>query len=293
VEFHKVLNLDNEPIREAFATILQSVYLPSCTHALCLLSDYLRALCGPKPIIARQRFTDQSQVFAFSTRFSNIIPMEISKRTWNVTQDEIDSIIDMRPQALIITDTFGSIACKTPRITTIFDGAHTIGLPYREGCLATVLSFAPSKIVTGGEGGAILTNDAGLVNYCRDRAQFGRPSEFSAVILNWQLDVLASILDDRKRVAEEYIDALGKDFQFQEIDFATNWSRVGMLVKSESVRKKITDSLNTRKYYVPLTPTEPVRGRVNDTDLVYERMVVLPNYDGLDTGEIIRTVRAV
>lgn len=108
--------------------------------------------CGAKPVFAD-----------INPKTYNIDPESIKKRITNKTKAVI--AVDFTGQAVEI-DAIKEI-CKEHGLLFIEDAAHSIATKYKGqqvGSLAdmTCFSFHPVKTVTGGEGGAILTNDKEL-----------------------------------------------------------------------------------------------------------------------------------
>lgn len=108
--------------------------------------------CGAKPIFA-----------------------DINPNTYNIDPDSIRANITENTKAVVAVDFTGQAVqideirdiCKEYNLTFIEDAAHSIATKYKGkqvGSLAdmTCFSFHPVKTVTGGEGGAILTNDEAL-----------------------------------------------------------------------------------------------------------------------------------
>lgn len=88
------------------------------------------------------------------------------------------------------------------------DGCH-VGLFGRLG----VLSFHPRKIITTGEGGAIITNDSSVAEKCRRLSNHGhlqepglnyRLSDLHAAVGLAQMNKLTAILDHRRRLVRVY-----------------------------------------------------------------------------------------
>src|SRR5207244_12255911 len=84
-------------------------------------------------------------------------------------------------------DALRAIADPAPggRLTTIADASHSLGATRegrRVGTLAdmTVLSFHPAKILTTGEGGAVLTDDDDLAARLRRFRNHGIATELAA-----------------------------------------------------------------------------------------------------------------
>ena len=100
---------------------------------------------------------------------------DINPDTYNIDPDSIRACITERTKAVIVVDFTGQAVqndeiraiCDEYGLVFIEDAAHAIGTKYKGkqvGSLAdmTCFSFHPVKTITGGEGGAILTNDEAL-----------------------------------------------------------------------------------------------------------------------------------
>ena len=96
---------------------------------------------------------------------------DIDPETYNIDPGKVEAAITPATKAVVAVDYTGqSVAldplreiCKKHGLILIEDGAHVIGTKYKgqpNGSLSdmTTLSFHPVKTVTGGEGGAVLTN---------------------------------------------------------------------------------------------------------------------------------------
>lgn len=102
---------------------------------------------------------------------------DINPETYNIDSDSIRKCITSRTKAIIAVDFTGQVVeadkirkiCDEYGLLFIEDAAHSIGSSYngtKVGNIAdiTTFSFHPVKTITGGEGGAVLTNDENLYN---------------------------------------------------------------------------------------------------------------------------------
>lgn len=100
---------------------------------------------------------------------------DINPNTYNIDPKSVQEKITEHTKAVVAVDYTGQAVeldelmelCHAKGITLIEDGAHSIGTKYKGkgvGSIAdmTTFSFHPVKTVTGGEGGAVLTNDPAL-----------------------------------------------------------------------------------------------------------------------------------
>ena len=100
---------------------------------------------------------------------------DIDPETYNIDPEKVAQAVGPKTKAIVAVDYTGQSAkldelleiCRKNGLTLIEDGAHVIGTRYRgrpNGSIAdmTTFSFHPVKTVTGGEGGAVTTNDESL-----------------------------------------------------------------------------------------------------------------------------------
>ena len=96
---------------------------------------------------------------------------DINEKTYNISPDSIEEHITSATKAVVAVDYTGQAVeldriqdiCKKHKLVLIEDAAHSIGTKYNGkgvGSIAdmTTFSFHPVKTITGGEGGAVLTN---------------------------------------------------------------------------------------------------------------------------------------
>lgn len=97
---------------------------------------------------------------------------DINPETYNINPDSVAKCVTEKSKAVVAVDFTGQSVeldsimqlCRDKNMILIEDGAHVIGTKYKgrpNGSIAdmTTLSFHPVKTVTGGEGGAVLTNN--------------------------------------------------------------------------------------------------------------------------------------
>ena len=96
---------------------------------------------------------------------------DINENTYNIDPAHVERLTTERTKAVVAVDFTGQSVeldrllthCRKHNLVLIEDGAHVIGTSYKgrmNGSIAdmTTMSFHPVKTVTGGEGGAVLTN---------------------------------------------------------------------------------------------------------------------------------------
>ena len=175
---------------------------------------------------------------------------DINPETYNIDPECVKKLTTSRTKAVVAVDYTGqsveldelSEHCHANGITLIEDGAHVIGTKYKgwmNGSIAdmTTFSFHPVKTVTGGEGGAVLTNNEDLYKklllyrshgITRDESLMQNPSDgpwyyeqidlgfnyrmtdIQAALIISQLDKLPMFSERRKEIVKRYNEAFSK-----------------------------------------------------------------------------------
>ncbi len=175
---------------------------------------------------------------------------DINPRTYNIDPDSVKDKITDKTKAVVAVDFTGQAVeldslikiCKEKNILLIEDAAHSIGTKYNGkpvGSIAdmTTFSFHPVKTVTGGEGGAVLTNDENLYkklllyrahgitresdmleneshgSWYYEQIDLGynyRITDIQCALILSQLDKLDSFSDRRNKIVAKYNEAFSK-----------------------------------------------------------------------------------
>jgi len=214
----------------------------SCTHALEMAALLLD--CGPEDEVIVPSFTFVSTANAFALRGARLVFADIRPDTLNLDESRLESLITPRTKAIVVVH-YAGVACEMDSILAIAsrrgiqvveDNAHGLFSRYKGaytgtlGCLATQ-SFHETKNFTCGEGGALVINDAELVERAlvirekgTNRNRFFRgeidkytwvalgssylPSDLLAAFLCAQLEARETIQEKRRRVWHRYCDSL-------------------------------------------------------------------------------------
>lgn len=196
---------------------------------------------------------------------------DINSETYNIDPASVAKCVTEKSKAVVAVDFTGQSVeldsiiqiCRDKNMVLIEDGAHVIGTKYKgrpNGSIAdmTTLSFHPVKTVTGGEGGAVLTNNEEyfqkLLLYrahgiTRDESLLENPSDgpwyyeqialgynyrmtdIQAALIISQLDKLEIFSKRRKEIVAKYNEAFSK-------------------ISSIIVQKEIAESDTTRHLYI-------------------------------------------
>ena len=170
--------------------------------------------------------------------------VDIEPQTLNVDVDKLAAKINDRTKAVVAVETFGHPGgmielegvCRRHELTMIEDcceglGGHANGRAGDPKSRAVgsfgragVFAFYPNKQITTGEGGMIVTDDDSFADLCSSLRNQGRDgmewlahkrlgynyrlSEINAAIGSVQMDRLPELLENRRRVANLYMERL-------------------------------------------------------------------------------------
>jgi dTDP-4-amino-4,6-dideoxygalactose transaminase len=270
----------------------------SCTAALEMSAILLGGEPGGEVIVPS--FTFVSTANAFATHGFRPVFADCRSDTFNIDERGLERLITPRTRA-IVTMHYGGVACDMDRIleiagrhrlAVIEDNAHGLFGKYKGRPLGTfgpvaTQSFHETKNLTCGEGGAIVINDASLIERAEiarekgtDRSRFFRGqvdkytwvdigsnylcSEFQAAALSAQLDGAADIQAKRRAIWDRYDShlrewAAAHGVQMQVVPaLAAHPSHLfALLMPSAAARKELIDHLASQGilavfHYVPL-----------------------------------------
>ena len=270
----------------------------SCTHALEMSALLLQLKPGDEVIVPA--FTFVSTANAFVLHGAKPVFADVRSDTLNLDERQLASLITPRTRAIVPVH-YAGIGCEMDEIMrvarahgvpVIEDNAHGLFAKYKHrylgtfGCLATQ-SFHETKNFTCGEGGALLINDASLIDRAEiirekgtDRSRFFRgqvdkyswrdvgssflPSGILAAFLLEQLHAREQIQATRKRIFERYASALDAWAREYGVTFPTvpehceqAYHMFYMLLPSFADRSALIAHLKTANitatfHYVPL-----------------------------------------
>lgn len=159
----------------------RALLTPSGTHALEMAALLLDV--GPSDEVIIPSFTFVSTANAFVLRGARPIFADVRPDTLNLDERLLPGLVSERTRAIVVMH-YAGVACEMDAITRLAsergiaiveDNAHGLFGSYRGrplgtfGCMAAQ-SFHETKNVTSGEGGALIVNDAALI----DRAEIVR-----------------------------------------------------------------------------------------------------------------------
>lgn len=207
----------------------------SCTTALHLALKALDIGPGDEVLCPDLTFIAPANMIVLSGAEPCLV--DIDPETLAIDPDLIEKKINERTKAIIVVHQFGHAApmdeimviAKKHNLKVIEDNAESIGGKYKGRLLGTFgdlscFSFFGNKIITTGEGGAILTNNEELAIKCRELRDHGmakdrkyyhndlgynyRMTNMQAAIGLAQVEKLDDILNLRMKQMKSYYDKL-------------------------------------------------------------------------------------
>jgi len=163
--------------------------------------------------------------------------VDIDNKTLNIDLDKIDAVVTPKTKAIVAVETFGHPGgmieleqfAQSHELMLLEDSCEGFGgrldqRPIGSFGRASCFAFYPNKQITTGEGGMIVTDDDNFAAMCRALRNQGRDgmawlahqrlgynyrlSEINAALGLAQTKRLDEILENRRRVAHEYIQRL-------------------------------------------------------------------------------------
>lgn len=224
---------------------------------------------GPGDEVVCPALTWPSPAHAVLGLGATLVLADVDPHEWNMTGATLAPALGPRTKAVIAIEQFGNPARHAELlrlaagIPLIVDAACSLGSSYAgapcgsHGLIACT-SFHPRKVITTGEGGACLTDDAQLAARLRTLRNHGQlePGRFACASGNYrltelqgaigsvQLTKLESICTARRRLAARIMGALpGLAFQRAPAEGVENRQTLGLLVGPEGGGSAARDAL--------------------------------------------------
>jgi perosamine synthetase len=260
--------------------------------------------------------------------------------TWNIDTSQIEARITPRTKAIMVVHIYGLPVDMDPvldlagryGLKVIEDAAEMIGQTYKGrpcgsfGDVST-FSFYPTKHVTTGEGGMIVTNDAALADECRSLRNlcFQAKKRFVHERLGWnlrmtnlqaaiglaQLERLAEFEARKRRMGARYTERLQgipAQLPLAQAEYAQNAYWVyGMVLDDtvpfdaeEAMRRLGEKGIGTRPFFCPMhmQPVFNRRGLFNGdrfpvAERIYARGFYIPSGMALTDAQIDEVVDGI
>ncbi len=310
----------------------------ACQSGTAALHIALQALgVGPGDEVVVPAFTWPSAAHAVVNVGAEPRFIDIDPETLNLDVGALESVITAKTKALLPIHQFGIPApmrevmrvANAHGLRVIEDAACAIGSVCEDGLAGTIgdvgcFSFHPRKVVTTGEGGAVISGDPSLINGLRIWRNHGqdpsrglerfvacgvnyRMAELCAAIGIAQVERLGAILEHRRRLGRRYIAGLedvrgvsvplgvqseGNNFQSFVIDVGVE--------RRDRFMKRLLDAgvQNTiGTYAVPEQPVWRERGisatGFANASAAMRRLITLPLHERMNEPDIDTVVAAV
>lgn len=265
--------------------------------------------------------------------------IDMDPETFAVKPEDVEAAITPDTAAIVVVHIGGIVTHRMPELLAIAarrglplleDAAHAHGSSFegvRAGAfgLAGAFSFYPTKVMTSGEGGMIVTNDDRIAEEARiyrdqGKASFTvnahvrlgynwRMSEPHAIIGLKHLERLPQMIADRRRIAAYYDRALASFNNLDVVrpaeDGVSNYYKYMAVLRESRDRKALKMELRERygvslsgEVYEEPLHRQPVFAAYATRELpVAEdycaRQICLPVYSGMDEAEAQQVVEAL
>ena len=236
----------------------------SCTSALHLSLLSLGLKKGDEIICPSLSFIAPANMILLSN--FKIVFVDIDINTLNIDINRIENRITKKTKAILFVNQFGhpadidklKILKKKYNLKLIEDNAESLGGKYKNKLNGThgdisTMSFFANKIVTTGEGGAILTNNLKYYKLCKEMRDHGmslkkkyfhtrlgfnyRMTNLQAAIGVTQFDEIDKIISIRQRQQDYYYNLLNEERYFTKRKFK-NWCTPVHWLMTITLKKK-------------------------------------------------------
>jgi dTDP-4-amino-4,6-dideoxygalactose transaminase len=304
-------------------TVKECVAVSSCTSGLMMV---LRAL-GLSGEVIVPSFTFFATGHAILWNGLRPVFADCDPGTWCVSPAHIERKITERTGAIVAVHMYGN-PCEIPALERIarnhglklvFDAAHAFGSAYRGVPIgsfgdAEVFSLSPTKLLVGGEGGLVTTNDATLAGAIRAMRNYGdlgaynpewlglnaRMPEFNAALALNGLPLVPAKVQRRNLIARMYTDILsslpGLGFQSVDPRDTTTYKDYSIHITSEILgmtRDALAaalsaENIDTKMYFYPPLHQQSLYSRfhnhrndLSQTESISNGILSLPIYESL------------
>lgn len=316
-----------ERVAKSYLEVDNVVAVSSCTLGLILT---LKALGITGEVIVPS-FTFSATGHAIYWAGATPVFVDCSNRDWNISLESVEKAISHRTEAILAVHIFGNPSpvhaldeiSQKNGLKLIFDAAHAFGA-----CIsgkpaggfgdAEVFSLSPTKLVTGGEGGLLATNNGELAEFVKKLRNYGDKGNYDCLApgINARMEELnaAMILEgipladpeiiSRQRLAALYREELSwvPGITFQEVhpenhhtykDFTILIDPDEFGMNRDSVYSLlIKENIQTKKYFYPPLHMQsayqnlPQRAmELGVTEKISKNVLTLPLYSQLgETG---------
>jgi perosamine synthetase len=282
-----------ERFEESFAGFCEAAHALSCSNGTVALHLALLALgVGPGDEVICPTLTYVATANAIAYCGATPIFVDSEPTTWNLDPPLVEAAVTSKTKAIIAVHLYGHpadmdaiVAIAAPRgIAVIEDAAEAHGASYkgrRVGTLGDIatFSFYGNKIITTGEGGMVVTNDAELAARVRQLKGQGQDPErrywFPVIGFNYRMTNIAAAiglaqleqidwhLTRRREIASWYHEELD-DLAGLALSPQAQWAESaywmtcvvlddGVAISRDEVMSRLAmDGVETRPFFFPM-----------------------------------------
>lgn len=331
------INLENS-LKEILG-VSDVVAVSSGTTAIDLSVEALDIQSGDECVVPT--FTIISSISNLLRRGAKLTVVDSDPVTWSIDADLAAEAINAKTKLVVPVHIYGLPVDMDPILNKVAgtqtfvleDAAEALGVAYNGrqcGAMgnAGVFSFYANKIVTGGEGGAVVTNDSAFaerVRYFRnlcfnpkqrfvheDLGWNARLSGMQATLISSQLQRLHLLIERKVSIAQRYRSGLADhpwlEFHPPSTEFSKNTYWVfGVLLNencpfnAEELKHELrTLGIDTRRFFCPVH-LQPLAqkyhikkfGAMPVADKLWKRGIYLPSGLGNTTEEFDAVIEAM
>jgi len=262
---------------------------------------------------------------------------DIEEETFGLNPDSISNVINSKTKAIIPMD-YGGLSCKISEISEVAKKNNLILIEDAAECLGStvkgikvgsqsdsaIFSFCGNKVLTTGEGGAVVTNSKKIYEKIKLIRSHGRQdsinyfknpskSQYLSLGYNWrmssltaalgisQLKKLDKIIKMRQKNAKQLISKLAKFKEISISDPPNGYEHIYQMFTIKLNSKKIRDSLHnflkkkrifSKVYFFPIHLTDfykknfPNSGKfLPNTEKLSNQLLTLPLYPNMTSEE--------
>lgn len=243
----------------------------SCTAALHISCLALNLKKNDEVIVPAMTHTATSHAVEYTG--GKAVFADIDYRSGNITFSSIKNLINKKTKAIIVVHMAGRSCelkkilklCKSKNIKLIEDCAHSLGTYYQNkhvgnfgvsGCF----SFYPTKQITTGEGGALITNDSKFYKKVKTLKAFGIDKD----------------IKDRKKPGEYNVNYLGFNYRMTDFQAAMGYNQIKEYNINLKRRKQIAKTYDRllKKNKNVILP------RISESDSYFVYQILLKNKKG-------------
>ena len=262
---------------------------------------------------------------------------DIEEETFGLNPDSISNVINSKTKAIIPMD-YGGLSCKISEISEVAKKNNLILIEDAAECLGStvkgikvgsqsdsaIFSFCGNKVLTTGEGGAVVTDSKKIYEKIKLIRSHGRQdsinyfknpskSQYLSLGYNWrmssltaalgisQLKKLDKIIKMRQKNAKQLISKLAKFKEISISDPPNGYEHIYQMFTIKLNSKKIRDSLHnflkkkrifSKVYFFPIHLTDfykknfPNSGKfLPNTEKLSNQLLTLPLYPNMTSEE--------